>query len=146
MDPILFKLVTSEYLSTGIFGTLEKVGGSLSFHTLEHAYPVQPESSSVGTTYAPKIPRGQIFQCVRGTHQLDGMIRPFVTFEIKGVEGHSGLLFHRGNWNADSDGCVLLGMLAAPPGEPPGVYDSARAFELFMKSVDGLDEFYLEVT
>ena len=69
--------------------------------TLEHAY-------FFNGAYTPKLHNG-VYTCVRGPHRLHGMIDFFSTFEITKVSGHSGILFHWGNYNEDSEGCILTG-------------------------------------
>lgn len=126
------KLIRKEYQRDGIFGILTDVGGKVVAHTLEHAY-------SDGTGWAPKIPDGE-FVCVRGEHQLAS--GPIETFEITGVPGHSGLLFHYGNFNKDSEGCVLVGEAEAGN----ALTKSRAAFAKLMALQDGVDQFNLTVT
>jgi hypothetical protein len=120
-------LTRHSFLPEGVFGSLELPGG-LELHTLEHSYGNRP-----------KVKAG-VYQCVRGPHQLSHG-GPFETFEVKGVAGHTGILFHVGNTQADSSGCILLGM------EEKGdaLVKSRLAFNVFMASVSGLDQFELEV-
>ena len=122
----------------GIFSTLTDENGNVIAVTLEHAYV------SGDGTYAAKIPNG-IFSCVRGNHQLKGMAAPFATFEITGVTGHKDLLFHAGNYNADSEGCILVGESVAslPSGEM--ITNSKATFATFMALQAGVTEFSLTV-
>lgn len=113
----------------GIFSHLWDEEKNLIAYTLEHAY-----------NKAPKIPHGT-FKCVRGTHQLHENSAPFETFEITGVEGHSGLLFHCGNLQSESQGCVLVGSGL----EGNMITESRKAFEKFMELMTGVDEFDLVV-
>jgi hypothetical protein len=126
------KLTRNSYTPDGIFGTLTDENGNRVAMTLEHAYPLL-------TTFEAKIPSGT-YICVRGEHELHNTV-PFNTFEITGVAGHSNLLFHVGNFNRDSEGCVLIG-------EEKGLsmlVGSKRAFADFMTLQDGLQTFTLEV-
>lgn len=127
----------------GIFGKLGDESGNVFAVTLEHAYSVT--SLSPETAFAPKIPSGT-FRCVRGKHRLHGMTEDFETFEITGVEGHSNLLFHWGNWNRDSEGCVLLGDKIAQDYGAEMITNSRVAFARFMAMQDGVDSFNLTVT
>lgn len=89
------------FLKYGIFGHFQFAGDHVPFcETLSHAYPIEG-------TYQPIVLPG-IYTCVRGTHQLQDGI-PFETFEITGIAGHGGLLFHPLNFNKDSHGCTGLG-------------------------------------
>jgi hypothetical protein len=107
--------------------------------TLEHSYE-QADGS-----WDAKVPVG-VYQCVRGNHRLHGMDHDFSTFEITGVAGHSGILFHRGNFNKDSEGCVLCGerVITQANGEEM-ITATPHAFEEFMKRLEGIDSFTLEV-
>lgn len=111
----------------GILGLLEYALGTL--HTLEHNYNDEA-----------KIPSGT-YKCIRGIHHLGAALTPVETFEVTGVAGHTGLLFHTGNYNSDSNGCILLGQ-----GENGHMIIGSRdAFKVFMASLEGINEFTLEV-
>lgn len=112
--------------SAGVFSTLEDMDGEVLFYTLEHAYQ-QPDGS-----YDAKLNLG-IHPCVLGQHQLAKMKEPFQAYEITEVPGHSGILFHVGNYNKDSDGCVLVG--TAHVGAM--ISGSNIAFKKFMEMQDG---------
>ena len=132
-----------EFGENGIFGTLsnepdDAENDTLIFEvyaTLEHAY-LQTDG-----TYLSKIPNGS-YKCVRGVHQLEGMTHCFETFEITGIEGHNDILFHQGNYNKDSAGCVLLGKDRIDN----MIMGSALAFGDFMDELDGIQTFQLTVT
>ncbi len=117
----------------GAFGELLDEKNILVCVTLEHAYPVGLKD------FAPKLPSG-IYKCVRGMHCLLGK-NPFITFEITGVSGHVGILFHCGNTNNDSEGCVLLGSERGTG----CILDSRVAFEKFMALQENVGEFTLTV-
>lgn len=123
-----FTLIHNDFTPDGIFGELTCDKGNLTVQTLEHSYDMKPKLYD-GT-----------FTCVRGIHRLHDNI-PFEAFEIQGVKGHTGVLFHIGNYNADSDGCVLVGM------DRSGnmITHSAIAFSKFMGLLDGQSSFTLIV-
>lgn len=133
------RLVRNDRVASGIFGQIFSGDGVLSLFTLEHAYPLY--APGVSPLYAPKVSSG-VYECVRGIHQLAGMSQPFETFEIEGVVGHSNILFHSGNVNADSAGCVLLGLRQQADAD---ILESRAAFQLFMLHLTGLDSFELTV-
>lgn len=131
------KLSRNAFEADGVFGVLTSLDGScIVAVTLEHAFPSVAEP----ITYSPIIPPGE-YRCVRGPHQLAHMIRPFETFEITGVAGHSKVLLHAGNTNRDSEGCVLLGSKRVGS----MITFSEVAFERFMKLQAGVDVFTLTV-
>lgn len=125
-----------DYNDDGIFGHLEETdsGDSVAV-TLEHAY----YSNNGDGSYSPKLPPGD-YLCVRGEHRLSKG-KPFTTFEVTNVPGHTGILFHPGNYNEDSDGCILLGTTLSFS----MISESRAAFSKFMALQDGVDEFTLTV-
>jgi len=96
-----FTLKRESYNSWGIVSTMTSDDNSESFTTLEHAY-LQPDG-----TYKPKLNAGT-HTCVLGDHNLEHS-KGVQLYEITGVPNHSGILIHVGNYNDDSDGCVLIG-------------------------------------
>ncbi len=133
----MFTLTRTEHRPDGIFGVLTDVQGNVLAHTLEHSY-------DVGGKWTPKIPNGT-FTCVRGPHRLHNMDHDFETFEITGVPGHEGLLLHWGNWNRDSEGCLLLGRAEISLNGQHMVTASRDTFAKFMQLNDGIDTFQLLV-
>lgn len=124
--------------STGCFSQLTTVSGAPLWVTAEHSYQ-QADGS-----WKPKIPDGA-YQCVRGVHELSDLV-PFETFEVAGVQGHSGILFHKGNLpEKDSDGCILLGTSFGELSGEPAVLQSALAFQGFLNLQKGLYSFSLTV-
>lgn len=119
----------------GVFGVLS-IDDDKFCVTLEHAY-------LENGIYVSKIPDG-LFTCVRGMHQLAGMVKPFSTFCIN-VPNHTGILFHPGNYNSDSEGCVLLGEKVVIANQVKMVTESRIAFTQFMDRVKTLDQFPLTV-
>ena len=130
---------------SGIFSDLRDMTGNRHAVTLEHAFK-QDDGS-----YAPIIPNGT-FTCVRGQHHLESMPKgqTFETFEVTGVPGHSGLVFHWGNWNRNSKGCPLTGEYFYDDPKTPEhidmVANSRAAFTEFMKLQQGCDTFKLTVS
>jgi hypothetical protein len=74
------------------------------------------------------------------------MTEDFITFEIKGVPNFNGIpvtgvLFHWGNYDKDSEGCVLMGSSETPT----MITNSRQTWADFMKDLDGIDSFTLTV-
>jgi len=115
--------------------------------TGSHAY-LQPD----GITFAPVTPPGR-WWCQRGEHaihdptpQNPNNITKFETFEITGIPGHSGVLFHWGNIpKTQSDGCELMGSAFATINDAEEVLNSRVTFAAFMQLQDGVDGFWLTV-
>ena len=135
MDMILTRM---QYRVDGIFGELCDLNNVQIAVTLEHAYAWD----NLGGFY-PKVLPGK-YICVRGIHQLEGMSTPFETFEITGVMGHINILFHSGNFNDDSAGCVLLGSTVSPSTRGQMITNSKSKFNEFMRVQTNQDSF--EVT
>ena len=122
----------------GIFGDLSINGEHLA-QTLEHAY-----ESADGQFY-PKIPAGT-YTCKRGAHRLHGMDHDFETFQILDVPGCFGILFHCGNFNRDSEGCVLLGNSVTKQENGEQMLTGSKdAFARFMARLEGQETFELTV-
>lgn len=138
---MILTLQRLDYLSNGIFGTLSNEDSTLFLATAEHAYEVRPaDATSLSTTYAPKVPSGQ-YTCLLGQHQL-AHGGPFQAYCLQDVPGCFGILLHVGNYpQADSEGCILLGM--ARSGYM--VTLSQDAFKLFMTTLAGAQSFQLNV-
>jgi hypothetical protein len=122
----------------GITGTLSDDSGNEIAVTLEHSFP-QPDGS-----FVPKVAPA-IYSCARGIHRLTNL-HAFETFEIENVPSFqgqpvSGILFHQGNYNKDSEGCVLLGISLGVG----CILDSIPAFERFMKLQEGIESFLLTI-
>lgn len=131
-------LRTIAYRPDGVFSELYN-GADLFCSTLEHAYQNE-------VAWIPKIPRGATYTCKRGMHNLVTYNKglPFETFEVTGVAGHTGILFHPGNFNRDSSGCILVGK-ELKQGVEWWITHSKDQFASFMKTLEGIDEFSLRV-
>lgn len=118
----------------GIFGVLYDPEGVEICETLEHNFD------------GCACVRPGRYRCVRGPHRLKVGGPVFETFEVTGVPGHTGILFHVGNYNRDSKGCILVGdaMLATPSGDI--LTGSRNAFSRLMQVQHGVDEFFLTIT
>jgi hypothetical protein len=121
-----------EYTPGGVKSTLLDDQGAPLWPTLTHAF---------GDDNQPKTPPGR-YLCVIGDHMLhSGHIR---TFEITNVPGHTGILFHPGNSEVDSDGCELVGHERGLEDGEPWLYSSFAAWRDFMAR-QGEADFYLTV-
>ena len=63
------------------------------------------------------------------------------TFWVQDVPGRSEILFHKGNLQDDTHGCILVGEQF----NGDGIAASKAGFEEFMKLNEGLDEFVLTI-
>lgn len=67
------------------------------------------------------------------------------TFEITGVPGRTHILFHKGNVDNDSHGCVLIGEKFGILGADSAILDSKGGFNEFMAILKDVDEFNLTI-
>ncbi len=125
----------------GILGHLTDENGLGYGCTMEHAYQAVD-----GLDYLPKVAAG-VYKCVR--HAPNRL--PYETFELQNVPDFqgkpvTGILIHIGNYNTDSDGCILVGSGLVV--ESSGVHmllHSKNTFELIMDTQKGLNEFTLTI-
>jgi hypothetical protein len=137
---VAWRLNTTDQRPDGIFSALYSDETRLGV-TLEHAY------EDADGNWRPKLPRGATYRCRRGMHRLSHYNKgePFETFEVMDVPGHSGILFHPGNFNRDSDGCLLTGSELKTESSEWWVTQSSATFRRFMQTLSGIDEFELTV-
>lgn len=134
------KILRTDYTVDGIFGELFDDKDSHICYTLEHAYDARLGDGS----YIPKIPNG-VYVCSRGMHRLKSMNFLFETFELQNVPGHTNILLHQGNYNNDSEGCILLGTDQLIHSASPMVTKSRKAFDLFMSLEKNINAFNLTI-
>lgn len=127
------KLLRTAFNEDGICGTLLNDAGDPIAVTMEHSY-----------NGLPKLPAGT-YRCQRGMHSLHSRPQPFATFEVMDVPNHTGILFHPGNWQGDSNGCILVGRVCTTSEQGAMVTNSRATFTRFMLDLDGIDAFTLVV-
>jgi hypothetical protein len=132
------ELVRVSVAPEGAFGVLLQDGVPLGPVTIERSYPVA--ASMPRSLQFVKIPPGR-YRCKRTRFLRGG----YDTFEITGVVGHDRLLFHAGNSENDSEGCVLVGQRFGRVGPNPGVLSSRMGFAEFMQFMGRREVFELLV-
>ena len=85
------------------------------------------------------IPAGE-YECKRVRSPKFGN-----TFEVTNVPGRSHILFHKGNLQEDSYGCILVGGQYGNLRGKPGVLASRRGFSEFLAELAGVDFFQLTI-
>lgn len=126
-----FELKRVAILSDGAFGVLLHNGVPFAV-TLERTYD---PGNTVKITDGPH-------SCTRSRYNRGG----YDTYEIE-VPGHDRILFHKGNVELHSEGCVLVAESFSMMGDKPGISLSAEGFAEFMRraNIEG-DSFVLEVS
>ena len=133
-----------DFENDGIYGIL--TGDNFQCHVLSHAY----DSGNGNGSYIPKVAPGT-YTCKRSLHRLHGMDHDFETFEVMNVPDFqgkpvTGILFHAGNYNKDSEGCFLLGkQVTFGPNGGHMITESKVTFEKFMALQAGVNTFTLTV-
>lgn len=131
------RLTRTEFREDGIFGELVTEDGDFVAYTLEHAYPH-------GTGgWLPKVAVGT-YKCVK--HPPNRL--PYETFMLEEVPDFQGLpvtgiLIHCGNFDRDSEGCILIGEDEIQTKSEEIITGSRKAFAAFMALQDGIDSFLL---
>ena len=138
----VLKIKSFASTSEGTFGVMfyqNKLGEWIPFCvTLERKWQNNEKGKSC-------IPRPSEYLCKRVTSPTFGN-----TFEIM-VEGRSAILFHKGNLDDDSHGCVLVGEMFDPiydkawQGWSPGVAASGKGFAEFLDKLKNENEFKLVI-
>jgi hypothetical protein len=142
-----FQIVTQSRRPDGIFGELFKEDGETHFgFTLEHAFLVEHQGEGLYDypSWEPVIPRGKTFRCQRGWHTLDNGTR-IESFEVTGIVGHFGVIFHPLNYNRQSKACIGLGDDIVPGEDGWWIKDSGIVFKAFMALQKGANEFFLDI-
>ena len=120
----------------GAFGVLLHDGLPFAV-TLERTYDELDERGRPSS----KIPVG-VHRCTRSFFHRGG----YSTFEVH-IPGHSRLLFHRGNTEKDSEGCILVAESFGELGAEPAILESVMGFAEFMRRASSVGtEFQLVVT
>lgn len=87
-----------------------------------------------------RIPAG-LYTCVRtwyykGKHD---------TYEITDVPDRTRILFHKGNWMTDVNGCIILGMDFGVLDDRLAILQSKKAFDIFMRESNEVSSFSLRI-
>lgn len=67
------------------------------------------------------------------------------TFEVTDVPGRSHILFHKGNTEDDTQGCILVGEQFESLRGKTAVLQSGHGYVEFMSRLSGMDEFTLGI-
>ena len=108
--------------------------------TLEHTYQLP------GSDQFVKIPPG-LWLCKARRYNRGG----YDSYEVTGVPNHSLLLFHAGNDEDDTEGCILVGRRYGQIWDSkreelrPCILESKLGFDEFMRRTSGKDSFWLLV-
>lgn len=127
----IFNLIRITEINDGTFGVLldDKVPFAL---TIERRWLNNEKGISC-------IPVGS-YICLRVTSPKFGN-----TFEVMAVPGRSEILFHQGNVDDDSHGCIIIGEQFEFLGSKVAVISSAKGFSEFLDRTKLLVSFSLNI-
>lgn len=116
----------------GTFGVI--LDGLIPFAlTLEDVW----QDNKVG---ASCIPVGS-YVCKRRRYNRGG----YNTFEITNVPERTHILFHRGNTEDDTEGCILVAEKFGELDKKTAIQSSREGFKEFMERLQDVDEFLLHI-
>jgi hypothetical protein len=128
------KHLTIKRLETGSEGTF----GAIMYDGVPFALTLEREWLNNASNISC-IPAGD-YRCRRVNSPRFGD-----TFEVTDVEGRTHILFHKGNLDDDSHGCILVGEQFGNIRESAGVLASKQGYGEFMLLLSGTDEFDLTI-
>lgn len=127
----LFRLVRIAYIPDGTFGVLfdERIPFCL---TLEREWKDNKRNISC-------IPTGE-YTCIRYPSRKFGE-----TFIVKDVPNRMGILFHKGNLEEDSHGCIIIGEEYGKLNDKTAVLSSGKGFGEFLWRLEDMKYFKLRI-
>jgi hypothetical protein len=131
MKTIIIKRIASN--NDGLFGVLieKHIKGDIPFAvTLERNYLDNQSNIS-------SIPAGE-YTCKRYHSFTFGE-----TFQVTNVPNRDYILFHKGNTEDDSCGCILLAEMFESLNNKIAILQSSKGYKEFMTRLKGIDEFKL---
>lgn len=131
MQPIV-ELIRLEESDDGTFGVL-RINKQAFCVTLEP----EDRANARGVSCIP----AQQYTCRRVKSPTHG-----ICFEVTGVPNRSHILFHSGNTEDHTEGCIILGASFGRVGNKRAVLTSKPTVAAFMEKMKGHDSFHLTIT
>lgn len=111
-----------------------------------HGVLTFPDGTKLFTLERPWLNNERRISCIpEGVYKLSLHQSPLVTrltggdytwaWELQNVKDRSYILVHQGNYVRNSAGCILVGMSQSFQGQEPVVWESRKAFDLFMNKM-----------
>lgn len=120
------------------FQNKEVTLGMLQIKDIEHKPIYTLENPQRETSADSLIPAG-LYHCepYSGTKYKS-------VYKVMNVPGRTDILFHWGNWEFDTEGCILLGLGSGTMKGLPAVKNSKKAMDQ-LRSIIGMEPFFLKV-
>lgn len=116
------EILMRRFSSNSVCTRGELMIGSTKLQTLEPSKPIIPDGTYlIRLSYSPTFSKKYPYTVVLG-----GKVP-----EIIGIEGHSGLRIHVGNYPSDTKGCILVGL----NGTDCSVLNSSLAYRYFCSDI-----------
>lgn len=131
MKPVIELVRLEENYEHGTFGVL-KLNKQVFCWTLEP----RDEENAQDISSIP----AQQYDCRRYSSEK----YPY-TFQVMDVPGRSNVLFHAGNTDDDTAGCILLGETLGKLSGDRAILNSGRTFDRFMAVLEDFDELSLTI-
>lgn len=131
MIPVVEIIRLEESTEVGTLGVL-KINKQVFCFTLE-------PSDQLNAPFLSSIPAQQYF-CGRYTSS-----KYPDTWQVMGVPGRNKILFHSGNTDDDTEGCILLGQTVGRLLGERAILNSGKTFEGFKKRLSKYNEFHLTI-
>ena len=82
-----------------------------------------------------------------GTYVCERVLSPRFgnTFEVTGVDNRTHILFHKGNLDDNTIGCILVGEMFEPLNGDAGIQKSGKGFGEFLQRLEGQEKFSLHI-
>ncbi len=140
------KLIRLSYTNYGTFGVLIGLEDIPFAVTLER--PWKNNEPSRGDVPGSCIPVGR-YRCLRCRVSPDYGFKDSPkfgdTFQVYQVPRRTTILFHKGNLDDDTRGCILVGEQFEPIYNKPGIAASAKGFDEFLRLTAPVNEFWLSI-
>ncbi len=136
--PVVELIRLEENYEHGTFGIL-KINKEVFCFTLE---PRDEENKRDISS----IPAQQYICEIRATGLSSIMRLGFAkTFEVLNVPGRTNIKIHPGNFDEDTEGCILLGSSVGKLRKGRAILNSGNTWKAFMNRMDGINEFHLTI-
>ncbi len=91
------------------------------------------------------IPTGEYFCKLVYNRFLHNGVKLPCTYEVTSVPNRKGILFHTGNFEKDTEGCILIGQGFGEIDNKIAILNSKVAFDSFLEKIGSAESFTLVI-